>query len=271
MGLFDGYVDPQQFGSGGGLLGRLLALPQMQGVNQPDVDVDATSVPPTSSVPPLLPGFGALQTNGTSSSPLTSYQPLQPPSGVQPQTIAEAFSSIGPASASHPLAGPPNPALGAGAYGSVNPGSSPASPNTLLAQYSPAMAPVGIPLPPVFIPGTPENNAFVHSTITAGRAIGNAFGNILNSDKNENPIPGTTPGNETNGRSRIFVKPGGYDDAIKDFNGLNPTNVRPIPKGGLTGTLPDGRSVNVRPGSSDGRPTIEIQHGKKKTRYGDKQ
>jgi len=36
MGLFDGYFDPQQFGEGGGLLGRLLALQPMQGLYQPD-------------------------------------------------------------------------------------------------------------------------------------------------------------------------------------------------------------------------------------------
>jgi hypothetical protein len=38
MGLFDGYVDPQQFNSGGGLLGRMLALQQFQGQYQTDAD-----------------------------------------------------------------------------------------------------------------------------------------------------------------------------------------------------------------------------------------
>jgi hypothetical protein len=47
MGLFDEFVDPQQFNSGGGLPGRLLAMPQMQGVYQPDADVDMTSVAST--------------------------------------------------------------------------------------------------------------------------------------------------------------------------------------------------------------------------------
>jgi len=35
MGLFDGYFDPEQFGEGGGLLGRLIALQQQQGLYQP--------------------------------------------------------------------------------------------------------------------------------------------------------------------------------------------------------------------------------------------
>lgn len=35
MGLFDDYVDPQQFNGGGGLLGRLLALKQFQDQYQP--------------------------------------------------------------------------------------------------------------------------------------------------------------------------------------------------------------------------------------------
>ena len=38
----------------------------------------------------------------------------------------------------------------------------------------------------------------------------------------------------------------------------------------LTGELPDGRKVNVRDHSSDGRPTLEVQEGKNriKVRYG---
>jgi hypothetical protein len=46
MGLFDGYFDPQQFGEGGGLLGRLLVLLQQQGQYQPEAGIDEE--PPTS-------------------------------------------------------------------------------------------------------------------------------------------------------------------------------------------------------------------------------
>ena len=237
MGLFDGFVDPQQFNSGGGLLGRLLALQQFQGQYQPDAGFDqASSAPQTPSPASIL-------------SPLLSNY------GQPAQTSVNWQNSV---------------ATG-GDSDSQGPTPSTAAPNAVMAQYAPAR-PMGIPLPPVFLPGTPENDAFVHSTINAGRAIGNTVGNVLNSDSNENPVPGTTPEAKTKGRSSIFQKPGGYDDAVKDFNGLNPTNVRPLPKGGLTGILPDGRNVNVRPTSSDGRPTVEVQDKKKstKTRYGDK-
>jgi hypothetical protein len=47
MGLFDGYFDPEQFGEGGGLLGRLLALQQQRGQYQPGGGFDQTQfVPP---------------------------------------------------------------------------------------------------------------------------------------------------------------------------------------------------------------------------------
>lgn len=112
MGLFDGFVDPQQFSSGGGLLGRLLALPQMQGIYRSDTDLDETSVTPSSSVLPLLsPGFGPLQTNGPSLGPVASYQALQPFSGSQPPAIGAASSPNGSLSTSQQPASRPNSAV----------------------------------------------------------------------------------------------------------------------------------------------------------------
>jgi hypothetical protein len=49
MGLFDDYFDPQQFGDGGGLLGRLLSLQQQQGQYQPDRE--STGGPPDTTAP----------------------------------------------------------------------------------------------------------------------------------------------------------------------------------------------------------------------------
>jgi hypothetical protein len=246
MGLFDGFVDPQQFKSGGGLLGRLLAMPQMQGVYQPDGDVGATSAPPTLSVPPPLPpGFASLPTNGAALSPATSYQAFQPFSGSQPPTLGTASSPIGPASASQPLPAEPNFASAGGGYEPVNSGASPASQNTLLAQYSPAITPVGIPLPPVFIPGTSENNAFVHSTIAAGRAIGTLGASavdglgalILNNENAERPPAGSRSINQT-------PWSGDHRD-IKRAVGADPDDdVRISPTGEVWAQNPDGSWTN---------------------------
>ena len=70
--------------------------------------------------------------------------------------------------------------------------------------------------------------------------------------------------------SMQWNKTGGIDDANDDFDSLNLQNVKEIP-GGRTGKLPDGRKINVRDHSSDGRPTLEIQDGKNKIkiRYGE--
>jgi hypothetical protein len=79
---------------------------------------------------------------------------------------------------------------------------------------------------------------------------------------------GAKPGRETKGRAQQWEKSGGADQANKDFDSLRPGDVRPI-QGGRVGQLPDGRMVNVRTGSSDGRPTLEVQSGKNsiKIRY----
>ncbi|MBM7615097.1 RHS repeat-associated core domain-containing protein [Alkaliphilus hydrothermalis] len=78
-----------------------------------------------------------------------------------------------------------------------------------------------------------------------------------------------TPGRNTKGKAKQFEKSGDYDDALNDFNDLGPIDVKDIP-GGKVGKLPDGRTINVRNKSSDGRPTLEIYDGKSsiKIRYG---
>lgn len=67
-----------------------------------------------------------------------------------------------------------------------------------------------------------------------------------------------------------WEKAGGMPEADADFDNLQPTDVRDRPGGGRIGQLPEGKTVIVRPDSSDGRPTLEIQSGKKydKVRYG---
>ena len=79
------------------------------------------------------------------------------------------------------------------------------------------------------------------------------------------------PGRKTKGKSQQWEKSGGKEQADRDFKSLIPHNVRDIPTGKV-GTLADGRSVNVRAKSSDGRITLEIQNAnnsKIKIRYND--
>jgi hypothetical protein len=85
------------------------------------------------------------------------------------------------------------------------------------------------------------------------------------------PVPDAKPGRETKGRTTQWEKPGSMADADRDFDKLNPSGVRELPNGGRSGTLSDGRTVVVRPESTDGRPTLEIQDGKNrdKVRYGE--
>jgi len=72
-----------------------------------------------------------------------------------------------------------------------------------------------------------------------------------------------TPGRKTKGKTKQFEKDGGFDQASKEFDSLDPTDVKEIDTKfgtGRTGTLSDGTTVTVRPGSSDGRPTLEVRN-----------
>lgn len=78
-------------------------------------------------------------------------------------------------------------------------------------------------------------------------------------------------GRKTTGRAKQYERSGGMESANRDFDALSPTNVREIPSGRVR-KLPDGSTVIVRTKSSDGRPTLEIQHVKNKQtkfRYGE--
>jgi RHS repeat-associated protein len=85
----------------------------------------------------------------------------------------------------------------------------------------------------------------------------------------EPPVSDAKPGRETKGRAKQWEKSGGMSEADKDFDDKKPIDVIALPNGGRRGILPDGRQINVRPDSSDGRPTLEIQDGKNriKVRY----
>ncbi|MES9867176.1 MAG: RHS repeat-associated core domain-containing protein [Candidatus Thiodiazotropha sp. LLP2] len=97
-----------------------------------------------------------------------------------------------------------------------------------------------------------------------------------NNDPVDDVLVGASPGDETKGRTANWDKPGGMDQADNDFDKLVPNGAKPIDDSGdrsrgRKGVMEDGRKVNVRPNSSDGRPTLEIQNGKNRTkvRYND--
>jgi RHS repeat-associated protein len=76
----------------------------------------------------------------------------------------------------------------------------------------------------------------------------------------EPPVPGAKPVRETKGKTKIWDKGGGLDTANEDFDNAEPTEVF-APKPGIrVGKLPNGDRIIVRPNSSDGRPTVEIQN-----------
>jgi hypothetical protein len=60
--------------------------------------------------------------------------------------------------------------------------------------------------------------------------------------------------------SRQYSKPGGLEQANKDFDALTVSGKIQDRGGGLkTAEMPDGSKVIVRPTSSGGQPTLEIQ------------
>ena len=136
--------------------------------------------------------------------------------------------------------------------------------DTLQRGFSTPYNPLG-----VFTPGSSENEDFTRSTERVLRDLGRVFNNQSQDDA-EPPVPDATPGRKTRGPTSQWTKPGGMAEADRDFDDKHPENVRPPPGGGRVGVLPDGRKIIVRPDSSDGRPTLEIQDKSRyiKVRYG---
>lgn len=68
---------------------------------------------------------------------------------------------------------------------------------------------------------------------------------------------------KTKGPTRLGEKDGGMGQANTDFDSLEPSNVKEIETvygPGRVGGLDDGSTVVVRPGSTDGRPTLEFRN-----------
>ncbi len=81
-------------------------------------------------------------------------------------------------------------------------------------------------------------------------------------------VSNSTLGIVTKGKTTQYVRQGGHQQAISDFNNLNPSNIKTYDNGTIAGILPDGRSINVRSGSNSGQPTIEIiEINNKRTKF----
>ena len=75
------------------------------------------------------------------------------------------------------------------------------------------------------------------------------------------------------GKAKNFEKTGGYQQALDDFNSMQPSNTKPISTQygeGMYGTLPDGTTLSIRLWSETGGATLEIKvpgEALKKIRY----
>ena len=71
------------------------------------------------------------------------------------------------------------------------------------------------------------------------------------------------PGKRTKGRTEQRIVDGDFNTALRDFETLHPTDVKSIstPCGtGKTGNIDNGFVATVRPGSSYGKPTLEVRN-----------
>lgn len=112
----------------------------------------------------------------------------------------------------------------------------------------------------------------VVSSLARLRTLGEAIGKIIKGlkDKIKGNAPksldeilkGAIKGKKTGGTTTIYEKQGGFSQTNKDFDALGLSDIKEVPTQygkARVGTLSDGRNVTARPGSSDGRPTLEIR------------
>jgi RHS repeat-associated protein len=86
-------------------------------------------------------------------------------------------------------------------------------------------------------------------------------------------LEGAEPQPNTRGPSDVWEKSGGYEGALEDFHNMaDPDTVSPLAPGkdGYKGKTVDGNNISVRPDSSGGPPTVQVENGdgtKVKIRY----
>ena len=79
-------------------------------------------------------------------------------------------------------------------------------------------------------------------------------------------VGGSNFDRETSKGTKIYDREGGFEQAVKDFDGLDLENASNKGNDVRVGDLPSGDKVIVRPNSSDGRPTLEVQNSNGKTK-----
>ncbi len=193
MGLFDGYFDPDQFGNGGGLLGRLLALQQQQGQYQPGESFGQTPAGPRmSALAPLLwpnlPGNGKTPFAPQLPDLHSQYQALRSVLGDRNAMLAAVSPEVGQTLIAQALANRQNPANTGDAVttGDGQPMASDASPDPVRPGSQYAQAAMGLC-------GAGPVGCTAGAGLTAGQAIlgGAALGSlgrlILNNQKQNPP------------------------------------------------------------------------------------
>jgi hypothetical protein len=235
MGLFDGYFDPQQFGEGGGLLGRLLALQQQLGQYQSDGGADLVPSAPQPTPPQPIssfPGYGqSFPTQMAAPDLASQYQTLRPILGDHPAMlatvnpdagkalIAQALTNVRPADTDNAAATD----NGRPVISDVSP--DPVRPGSQFAQAGMALCGGG-PIPCAAGLGLTAGQALWGGAALLGGAA------ILNNAASRPPA-GSRPINQTDWS--------GDHKQIKKAIGAQPTNdVRISPSGEVWAQKPDG-------------------------------
>ncbi len=100
MGLFDGYYDPDQFETSGGLLGRLLSPQRLQGM-PPDIEPSASS--PAFQAPMSAPMMPAPGTRWPTPNPQTPFATLRSAFGDHNRERSPLGLQFGQAATMQPL------------------------------------------------------------------------------------------------------------------------------------------------------------------------
>jgi Pre-toxin TG len=134
---------------------------------------------------------------------------------------------------------------------------------SVLQGPQPALAGVGGPTSRMWMSGAERGTKGTTMNIVGrtGDEVGKGAGKTV-----DDLIKDAKPGRATKGRTTQYELSGGFNQAVNDFYSLNPKITKNTPDLKV-GILQDGRTVIVRTKSSDGRPTLEIQDGKKKIKF----